>query len=121
VPEVCYHVERNSRCFFFGGDTRLTPEILALADAHPTTFVILPGERSSLLGKLYVMTPEESITLARRFGAQKAVLTHHEAYVSHTFPFGWLMTVPEPNPSDFPEWFVLPKPGDFVPFPWFKR
>jgi L-ascorbate metabolism protein UlaG (beta-lactamase superfamily) len=121
IPEICYHVERYSRSFFFGGDTKLTREIEALAAERPTTFVILPGERSSLLGRYYVMTPEESIGLAQRFGAQRAVLTHHEAYISHTFPFGWLMKVPAPNPADFPEWFVVPKPGDFVPFPWFKR
>jgi L-ascorbate metabolism protein UlaG (beta-lactamase superfamily) len=121
VPEVCYHVERHSRSFFFGGDTQLTPEIEALASERPTTFVILPGERSSLLGRAYVMTPEEAIGLAQRFHAQRAVLTHHEAHVSHLFPFGWLMNVPATNPADFPEWFVVPKPGDFVPFPWFKR
>src|SRR5207253_3070791 len=50
VGEICYHVERWSRSFFFGGDTQLTPEIEALASERPTTFVILPGERSSLLG-----------------------------------------------------------------------
>jgi L-ascorbate metabolism protein UlaG (beta-lactamase superfamily) len=118
VPEVCYHVTRNGRSFFFGGDTRLTPEIEALAAERPTPFVVLPGERSSLLGRLYVMTPEESVRLARRFQAQRAVLTHHEAYVSHRFPIGWLMNVPATNPADFPDWFVVPKPGDFVPFPW---
>jgi L-ascorbate metabolism protein UlaG (beta-lactamase superfamily) len=118
VREVCYHVARNGRSFFFGGDTRLTPEIEALADARPTRFVVLPGERSSLLGMAYVMTPEESVALARRFRAERAVLTHHESYVSHRFPVGWLMSVPAPNAADFPEWFVLPRPGDHVPFPW---
>jgi hypothetical protein len=89
-----------------------------LAARQPTPFVILPGERSSLLGFAYVMTPEEAVGLARRFQAQRAVLTHHEAYVSHRFPIGWALRVPPPDPADFPEWFVIPRPGDFVPFPW---
>jgi L-ascorbate metabolism protein UlaG (beta-lactamase superfamily) len=118
VPEVCYRVSKGESAFFFGGDTMLTPQIEALAQAKPTPFVILPGERSSLLGRAYVMMPEEAIQLAERFRARQAVLTHHETYISNLFPIGWLMHVPPPDPKDFPEWFAVPAPGDFVPFPW---
>jgi L-ascorbate metabolism protein UlaG (beta-lactamase superfamily) len=117
VPEVCYRVERGGRAFFFGGDTMLTPEIEALA-ARPVPFAILPGERSRLLWRRYVMTPEESIGLARRLGATRAVLSHHEQVVTKQWPFGWMVRIPPVGQSDFPSWFVVPRPGDFVPFPW---
>jgi L-ascorbate metabolism protein UlaG (beta-lactamase superfamily) len=118
VPEVCYRVERKGRALFFGGDTMLTPEIEAMAAARPVPFAILPGERSSMLGRRYVMTPEEAVGLARRLGATRAVLTHHEQVVSRRWPFGWMVKIPRVGPSEFPDWFVVPRPGDFVPFPW---
>jgi len=117
VPEVCYRVERGGRAFFFGGDTMLTPEIEALA-ARPVPFAILPGERSRLLWRRFVMTPEEAVGLAQRLGATRAVLSHHEQVVSRPFPFGWMVRIPPVGQPDFPSWFVVPRPGDFVPFPW---
>lgn len=118
VPEVCYRVERRGRAFFFGGDTMVTPEIEELAAARPVPFAILPGERSRLLGRRVVMTPEEAVGLARRLGATRAVLSHHEQVVARRWPFGWMVTIPPVGQADFPEWFVVPRPGDFVPFPW---
>jgi len=118
VPELCFRVERRSRAFFFGGDTMLTPEIELLADQKPVPFVILPGERSTFLGWRFVMTPEEAVSLARRFGAERAVLTHHETYVSRRWPFGWMVEIPAPRPQEFPPWFEIPSPGGFVAFPW---
>jgi hypothetical protein len=96
----------------------LTPEIEALARERPVEFAVLPGERSSLLGRHFVLTPPQSVELARRFQAKRAVLTHHESYVSRRWPYGWLVRVPEVDPAEFPDWFVIPKPGDHVPFPW---
>jgi len=118
VPEVCYRVERRRRAFFFGGDTMVTPEIEELAAARPVPFAILPGERSSLLGRRFVMTPEEAVGLARRLGATRAVLTHHEQVVARRWPFGWMVRIKPVGQADFPDWFVVPRPGDFVAFPW---
>ncbi len=118
VAEVVYRVEKNRRAFFFGGDTMLTPEIEALAAAKPTEFVVLPGERSSLLGMAFVMTPPEAVGLAKKMGASRAVLSHHEAYVSRRFPYGFMVRIPPVRPEEFPAWFKIPAPGDHVPFPW---
>lgn len=118
VPEVVYRVERNRRAFFFGGDSLVTPEIEALARAKPTEFVVLPGERSSLLGMAFVMTPPEAVGLAKRMGASRAVLSHHESYVSRRFPYGFMVRIPEVRPEEFPGWFKIPAPGDHIPFPW---
>jgi L-ascorbate metabolism protein UlaG (beta-lactamase superfamily) len=118
VPEVCFHLSLGERAVFFGGDTMLTPEIEELARRRPTPFVILPGERSSLLGKRYVMTPPESVALAQRFGATTAVLSHHESRVIRKFPFGWMVRIPPPDPAEFPSWFRIPSPGEHLPFPW---
>jgi L-ascorbate metabolism protein UlaG (beta-lactamase superfamily) len=118
VPEVCFRVERHGRAFFFGGDTMVTPEIEAMAAARPVPFAILPGERSTLLGRRFVMTPEEAVSLARRLGAARAVLTHHEQFVARRWPYGWMVSIPPVGQLDFPEWFLVPRPGDFVAFPW---
>ena len=120
VPEVCYRVERRGRAFFFGGDTMLTPEIEALAAERPVPFAILPGERSRLLWRRYVMTPEEAVGLAQRLGATRAVLTHHEQRACRDAGrFGWMVTHPARRTSRTSRpgsW--CPAPGDFVPFPW---
>ncbi|HUG53438.1 MAG TPA: MBL fold metallo-hydrolase [Vicinamibacteria bacterium] len=118
VPEVCFRVERRGRAFFFGGDTMVTAEIEELAAARPVPFAILPGERSRLLFRRYVMTPEEAVGLARRLGARRAVLTHHEQVVARRWPFGWMVHIPPVGQNDFPDWFVVPRPGDYVAFPW---
>lgn len=118
VPEVCFRIVRGDRAVFFGGDTMRTPEIDALARAKPTPFVILPGERSSLLGLRYVMAPAEAVALARDFGAKTAVLTHHESRVIKKWPVGWMVRIPPPDPHELPPWFVIPSPGQHVPFPW---
>lgn len=116
-PEVCYRVQSEERALFLGGDTMVTPEIEALASEKPVPFAVLPGERSRLLFWRFVMTPEEAIALAKRFRVQRAVLTHHEQVVSD-----WLgrlfVRVPPPEPASFPDWFTIPAPGDFIPFPW---
>jgi L-ascorbate metabolism protein UlaG (beta-lactamase superfamily) len=118
VPEVCFRVARGEHALFFGGDTMLTPEIEALAAAKPTPFVILPGERSSLLGRRHVMTPPEAVALAQRFSATTAVLSHHESRVTKRFPFGWMVRIPPPDPREFPSWFRIPSPGEHIAFPW---
>ena len=41
---------------------------LAMASTLPVALAILPGERTSLLGRRYVMTPEEAIGLAKTAG-----------------------------------------------------
>jgi L-ascorbate metabolism protein UlaG (beta-lactamase superfamily) len=116
--EVCYRVERRGRSFFFGGDTMLTPEIETLADRRPTPLAVMAAERSALLGFRFVMTPPEAVSLALRFRAELAVLSHHETFVSRRWPFGWMVRVPPPDPAEFPPWFRIPTPGDFIPFPW---
>ena len=89
-----------------------------LAQQKPTPFVVLPGEYSALLGRRFVMTPSEAIDLAKLFGAQVAVLTHHETKVVRRWPVGWMVRVEPPNPDEFPGWFRIPVPGELIPFPW---
>lgn len=96
----------------------LTPEIEALAAAKPAPFVILPGERSRLLGLRFVMRPAEAVALATRFHAKRAVLTHHEQSLIDHWLVRLILRVPPPDPSEFPDWFSVPSPGDFIGFPW---
>lgn len=118
VPEVCYRVERNGRAFFFGGDTMLTPEIEALAAAKPVPLAILPAERSTLLGRRFVMVPREAVALAQRFRAQRAVLTHHEQRLVDRWYVRLILRIPTLEGAELPDWFQVPAPGDFIAFPW---
>lgn len=117
IFEQCYRLERDGRSLFFGGDTMLTPEIDELARRRPVSLAIVPGERSSLLGMRFVMNPEEAVALAKRFGASRAVLTHHENTVTHRWPYGWAVRTPAVDRRELPDWFVVPSPGDHVAFP----
>ena len=120
VIEVCYRVQMGDRSFFFGGDTLPTTQIEALAARAPVDLAILPADGGALLGKRYVMNPEEAIAMAERFGVRAAnkgaLLTHHECSVA--FPWGAIVDVKPPVLSDFPPWFKVPVPGARTPFPW---
>jgi L-ascorbate metabolism protein UlaG (beta-lactamase superfamily) len=125
VDEVAYRFDAGSgedtRAFFFGGDTLPTRAIDELAIRAPVDLAILPADAGSLLGKRWVMNPSEAVALAERFGARAAkrgaMLTHHE-YVAQ-FPWTSIVDVHNPpNPSDFPPWFRVPKPGEHISFPW---
>ncbi|MEM7008882.1 MAG: MBL fold metallo-hydrolase [Thermodesulfobacteriota bacterium] len=118
VPELCYRVKSKDNSFFFGGDSMVTKEIEQMADQEPVPFVILPGEYSSILGFRFVMTPEEAVLLASRFRAKQAVLTHHEQLNVGAWWFRWLVRINKVPNSKFPDWFSVPKPGDYVQFPW---
>ena len=96
----------------------ITPEILKLADEKPVPFVVLPAEYSYFLGKRFVMTPSEAISIAKRFRATRAVLTHHETKVKKRPPWSWMVRIRPPKKTEFPKWFHIPAPGDFIHFPW---
>lgn len=118
VPLVVYRVERNGRAFFFGADTQLCPEIEALALKSPVDFAVLPAEHSTLLGRRFVMTPTEAVALAQRLKVRRAVLSHHELQVKPSFPWRFLVKIRPVTRAELPSWFVMPAPGDWVPFPW---
>lgn len=118
VPEICFRVNGKENSFFFGGDTMITKEILAMADERPVPFVILPGEHSRLLGFRFVMNPGEAVSLAKRFRASKAVLTHHEQVVAVKSLLRFIVSIKKVQKDEFPDWFVVPSPGQFVSFPW---
>lgn len=118
VPELCFRLAAGELAVFFGGDSRRSKEIDALALAKPTPVVVLPGERSRLFGRRYVMTPPEAIELARRFGALLAVLSHHESRVVPRRLVRLLLQIEPPTPDEFPPWFRIPAPGELIEFPW---
>jgi L-ascorbate metabolism protein UlaG (beta-lactamase superfamily) len=118
ITEVCFRVERHGRVLFFAGDSMLTPQIEAVARRGAVPFVILPGERSRLLGRRVGMSPEEAVGLAERLGARRAVLTHHEHQAPRWRPLRWVVDVPPVDAADFPPWFTVPAPGEHVAFPW---
>lgn len=115
--EVCYRAERRGRAIFFGGDSRVTREMERLADRAPVSLAILPGERSTFFGMELTMNPGEAVALARRFGARRAVLSHHEHTVTRRLPLGLAVDVPPAERGAFPSWFVVPSPGQHVAFP----
>lgn len=118
IPEVCFHVAAGARAVFFGGDSLRTKALDAFADAHPTPVVVLPGEQSRVFGRRYVMTPDDAIALAQRFRAELAILSHHESGLVARRLVRWIVRIDPPAPDEFPPWFRVPAPGDYLPFPW---
>ena len=116
IDELVYRFEHDGMSVFFGGDSLLTDEMIKFANRRPTKTCLLPAEFATLLGTQYSMEPHEAIELAERFGSETTILSHHESYVSHNFPVGWLVDVQAPDPADFPEWFKIPTPGELIRF-----
>jgi L-ascorbate metabolism protein UlaG (beta-lactamase superfamily) len=121
VIEVTYRCERAGKSIFLGGDTLPTKSIQDLAAKKPVDFAILPADGGELLGTRWVMNPAEARNMAFRFGVtddvkKGALLTHHECVV-HA-PWNLIVHIDPPDPRDFPHWYRVPTPGEFIPFPW---
>ncbi len=65
---------------YFAGDTRLHPELEAIAERFRPTFAILPVDGTRIRTEsLAVMTPEDAVTAARRLRVRAVMPSHAEA------------------------------------------
>jgi L-ascorbate metabolism protein UlaG (beta-lactamase superfamily) len=78
VPEVTFVVQANGSTVYFGGDTRLIPELEELPRRFPSIqLALLSVNGLRVLGEQAVMTAEQAAELAGRLGADVAVPIHY--------------------------------------------
>jgi L-ascorbate metabolism protein UlaG (beta-lactamase superfamily) len=83
IYEVGYVLQGDGQSVYFAGDTRLHPDLPALAERFAPTAAILPVDGTRLTGSaLQVMTPADAVSAARILGVKLVVPSHAEARFS---------------------------------------
>ena len=78
VPEVTFVIQANRATVYFGGDTRLIPELDELPQRFPSVqLALLPVNGLRVLGEQVVMNAEQVADFAGRLGADVAVPIHY--------------------------------------------
>jgi L-ascorbate metabolism protein UlaG (beta-lactamase superfamily) len=124
VYEIGFVVRSAATCVYFAGDTRLHPDLPAIAERLAPTCAILPVDGTRLTGgAMHVMTPDDAVTAARTLRVKLAIPSHGEARFSDPIA-GTLLASSIPNaPSRFGDAMralpnvrcVVPSPGELVP------
>ena len=83
VPEVTFMIQANGSTVYFGGDTRLTPELNELPKRFPSVqLALLSVNGLRVLGEQAVMNAEQAADFAGRLGAEVAVPIHYRFHGS---------------------------------------
>ncbi len=83
IYEIGFVVKSARTSVYFAGDTRLFPELAAIAERFSPEVAILPVDGTRLAGgSLHVMNPEDAVTAARTLKSRLVVPTHAEAVFS---------------------------------------
>jgi L-ascorbate metabolism protein UlaG (beta-lactamase superfamily) len=83
VYEIGFVVRGAGKSVYFAGDSRLHPDIAAIAERFSPDVAILPVDGTRVLGgALHVMTPADAVSAARTLKSTLVVPSHAEAYFS---------------------------------------
>jgi L-ascorbate metabolism protein UlaG (beta-lactamase superfamily) len=83
VPEVTFVIQANGATVYFGGDTRLIPELDELPKRFPSVqLALLSVNGLRVLGEQVVMNAEQAAEFAGRLGAEVAVPIHYRFHGS---------------------------------------
>jgi L-ascorbate metabolism protein UlaG (beta-lactamase superfamily) len=83
IYEIGFVVRGAHTSMYFAGDTRLHPDLPAIAERFAPDVSILPVDGTRLVGgALHVMTPEDAVTAARTLKSRLVVPSHAEAVFS---------------------------------------
>ncbi len=83
IYEIGFVVRAQRKSVYFAGDSRLHPDLPAIAERFRPDVAILPVDGTRLAGGgLHVMTPEDAATAARTLGSKIVMPSHAEAYFS---------------------------------------
>ncbi len=89
VPEITFVIQANGATVYFGGDTRLIPELEELPKRFPSVqLALLAVNGLRVLGEQVVMNAEQAAEFAGRIGAEVAVPIHyrfHGSWFTDTF------------------------------------
>ena len=78
VPEITYVIQANGSTVYFGGDSRLIPELRELPQRFPSIqLALLSINGLRVMGEQVVMNAEEAAELAGLLGAEVAVPMHY--------------------------------------------
>ena len=124
IYEIGYVVQGAGISMYFAGDSRLHPDLPAIAERFAPDVSILSCDGTRLTGgSLHVMTPDDAVTAARTLKSKLVLPSHAEAVFSDPLA-GHLLasTVPrarfvfgERMARDLPGVrCVVPKPGELV-------
>jgi L-ascorbate metabolism protein UlaG (beta-lactamase superfamily) len=93
VPEVTFVIQANGSTIYFGGDTKLIPELRELPKRFPSIqLALLSVNGLRVLGEQVVMNPEEAAELAGLLKAEVAVPMHYRfkgSWFTDTFILGY--------------------------------
>ena len=124
IYEIGFVVRGGGVSVYFAGDSRLHPDLPAIAERFAPDVSILPCDGTRLAGgELHVMTPEDAVTAARTLKSKLVLPSHAEAVfsdplVAHVlastvararFVFGEAMGRALPGVR-----CVVPEPGELV-------
>ncbi len=83
IYEIGFVIQVAVKSVYFAGDSRLHPDLPAIAERFAPDAAILPVDGTRLTGgALHVMTPEDAASAARTLGAKLVMPSHAEAYFS---------------------------------------
>lgn len=83
IYEIGYVLRGGDRSVYFAGDTRLHPDLPAIAERLAPDVAILPVDGTRLTGgNLHVMTPEDAVTAAKTLKVKTVIPSHAEAEFS---------------------------------------
>jgi L-ascorbate metabolism protein UlaG (beta-lactamase superfamily) len=83
VPEVTFVIQANGATVYFGGDTRLIPELDELPKRFPSVqLALLSVNGLRVMGEQVVMNAEQAADFAGRLGAEVAVPIHYRFHGS---------------------------------------
>jgi L-ascorbate metabolism protein UlaG (beta-lactamase superfamily) len=83
IYEIGFVIGPAGQSVYFAGDSRLHPDLPAIAERFAPKTAILPVDGTRLAGgALHVMTPEDAVTAARTLKSAIVMPSHAEAYFS---------------------------------------
>ena len=83
IYEIGFVVRANGKSVYFAGDSRLHPDLPAIAERFRPDVAILPVDGTRLVGGgMHVMPPEDAAIAARTLGSSLVIPSHAEAYFS---------------------------------------
>jgi L-ascorbate metabolism protein UlaG (beta-lactamase superfamily) len=81
--QVGYVLRGGDRSVYFAGDTRLHPDLPAIAERLAPDVAVLPVDGTRLTGgNLHVMTPSDAVEAARILKVETVIPSHAEAELS---------------------------------------
>jgi L-ascorbate metabolism protein UlaG (beta-lactamase superfamily) len=124
IYEIGFVVEGAGRSVYFAGDSRLHPDLPAIAERFAPSCALLPVDGTRLTGgAMHVMTPEDATVAARTLKVKLAIPSHGEARFSDPLAQTLLASTIADAPAKFAVAMkqalpdvtcVVPLPGELV-------